>query len=158
MHRYNTSFSDDIFIKYLETGSGDEHPFFGFTLNKKDAESIDIEPHRDVMPKEGTKYDVIKIKSGNLLYIPELPGEEDIYYVVSVFGTYGMEIEVKPRSEILTGDRLVLNFRDSLDEKGVYESITHNNRLMDIPSVAPFSDYYLGKLLGRSEDFLVDLI
>lgn len=158
MYRYTTEFKDDIFIEYLETGDGDEHPFFGFTLNKEDAESLELETHRGIMPKKGEKYDIIKIKSGNILYIPDLPEEDDIYYVINVFGTYGMEVEVKPISGILTGERYCINFRDSLDEKGVYKSITHNEKLMDIPGIAPFSDYYIGKQLGRSEEFLVDLL
>lgn len=158
MYRYNTEFKDEMFMLYLETGSGDEHPFLGFALNKKDTDSLELDIHEGIIPKRGTSYDVIKISWGNLLYIPDLPEEDDIYYVVNTFGEYGMEVEVKPKSNILTGERYLLNFQSTLDDKGVYKSIGHDEKIMELPSVAPISDYYIGKKLGRSEEFLVDIL
>lgn len=149
---------DDLFIEYLETGSGEDHPFFGFVLNRDDAESVTLEPHKEVFPKEGSEYRISNLNSGNILYIPELPEEDDIYYIVDIFGHYGTEVEVKPISNILTGERYCINFKDSLDDKGVYRSICHNEKVMDIPGITPFSDYYIGKQIGRSEEFLVDLL
>lgn len=158
MYRYSTKYQDEIFREELETESGDMHPFFGFILNREDTESVEGDIHKGVIPKEGTKYDPVKISSGNLLYIPDLPEEDDVFYVDSKFGEWGFEIQVRPKSNILTGTDYFINLREILDDKGVYKSLAHKEKIMDVPNIVPISDYYIARELGKSEEFLPELI
>lgn len=156
--RWSPTKYDERFSVQLETIEGNEHPFFGFRLNKDDAESIELDLHGDTLTHDS--FYPLHFMQGNLLYSPQMPDDKhDVFYVNGSYGPHSFfMLELRPPDNVLTGDSYYLNFSESAgDDIGVYEDLLCKNKIDDMPPISPISDYYIGYTLNHSLDkFLIE--